>query len=107
RAAQNGPDRAIAPILERAQAIAVLDPGIPSSDRPLPPVEPVVDADIFRQNVATPAIVIAGDHDHRNPGLAQIGEGGENAEARSRNDGLPLEPEFEQIAVDDDGGGGR
>ncbi len=61
----------------------------------------VVHADVVGQHLTSPAIVIPGDHDHRDTCLAKLGERGEHAEARSRNDGLPFEPELEQVPVDD------
>jgi hypothetical protein len=46
--------------------------------------------------------VVPGEHHDANPSLTEIGEGGEHAKGRTRDDVLPLEPEVEQIAVDDE-----
>ena len=99
-AAQHRPNEAIPAIFSRAQAVAVLDSGPPSRERAFPRTDAIINADVVAQHVATPAIVIARDHHDRGARLVQIGECGKNAEARAWNDGAPLEPELEEVAVD-------
>jgi acyl-CoA thioester hydrolase len=73
----------------------------PTADRPLPSIEPIVDADVVPQYIAAPAVVISGDHHHRNSRISQVRQRRKHPKAGSRNHGLPLEPEFEEIAIDD------
>ena len=65
-----------------------------------PRTEHVVDADVATKHVTAPAVVIAGDHHDLHACIDDIGQGGERSESSARNDGTPLEPELEQIAVD-------
>ena len=53
---------AIPPILDRTQPVAVLDVRLPTGEVAEPRPELVVDAGVMAQNVAAPAVVIAGDH---------------------------------------------
>lgn len=98
--AQHRPNEAIPSIFARSQAIAVLDSRWPSGECAFPRADSIIDADVVTQNVATPAIVITGDHQDRRTRLVQIRERGKNPEARAWDHGTPLEPELEQIAVD-------
>src|SRR4051812_37829264 len=90
-------------VLPRSQPVTMFNAGRPAADRSLPRIHPVVDADIVSQYVTAPAIMISGDHDHGDSRFAQVRERREDAEPGARNHRLPLEPELEQIAVDDDG----
>jgi hypothetical protein len=45
--------------------------------------------------------VIAGNHRHRHAGIAQVHQRREYPHTAARNDTVPLEPEFEQVAVDE------
>jgi acyl-CoA thioester hydrolase len=51
--------------------------------------------------------MIAGDHRHRHPGIDDIGQRGKRAKTPAGNDGPPLEPELEQVPVDDERAGVR
>src|SRR6185503_17900978 len=96
-------DGAVAAILARAQTVAVLEARSPASQFALPWPEPVVDARVALEHVAAPAVVVAGDHQDRDAIVREIRERPEHAKAAARYDGLPLEPELEQVAVDHDG----
>ena len=101
RIAEHVPQSAIALVLGRAQSVAVFDVRAPTTDFALPWAEDVIHADVSAKDLTTPAIVVAGDHEHRNAGVDDVGECGKRPEAAPWDDGLPLEPEFEQIAIDD------
>jgi hypothetical protein len=97
--------RAKAPIpavLDVPQAIPVLDQRVPTGDLAAPGPDVVIHADVAAKHIATPAIVIAGDPKHRDSRLDEIRERRKHAERRARNHVPPLEPELEQIAVDDE-----
>ena len=91
---------AVSLVFARTQAVAMLDARVPSSDLAKPWAESVVDADVFAQHVAAPAIVIAGDHHHRDTRIGNVGERRNGPKPSARNHRAPLEPELEQIAVD-------
>src|SRR5690349_2660676 len=78
----------------------MFDPSPPTSNRSVPDPHVIIDAHVLPKDFTTPAVVIARDHQHGNARLPQVRKCGENAKARTRNDSLPLEPEFEEIAVD-------
>jgi len=44
--------------------------------------------------------MVAGEHGHGNAGIAQVHQRGQDANPGAMHDALPLEPEFEQVAVD-------
>ena len=92
---------AISLVLDWAQSIAVLDVYPPAPDVVAPRSEYVVDADVSSQNLASPAVVIAGDHQHRNARIDDISECGQRAKATSWYHRLPFEPKLEEIAVHD------
>jgi acyl-CoA thioester hydrolase len=93
-------NRAVFAILQRPQPIAMLEMHAPAGDVVDQRTELVVDADVFAQNVTTPAVVVAGDHSNRHAGVDDVGQRGQCAKAATRDDRAPLEPELEEIAVD-------
>src|SRR5690349_3677159 len=99
---QHGSKRAIALVLFRPEPVAMLDVHAPPADVADPRTELVVDADVFAQDFAAPAIVIAGDHQHRHAGVYYVGERGECSKAATWEHRAPLEPELEEVAVDHD-----
>ena len=82
--------------------VHVLDPRAPPRDRSAPRANVIDEPHVAPEHVAPPAIVIAGDPQQLDAALAQIGQGREDAKASARNHRPPLEPEIEEIAVDDD-----
>src|SRR5579863_4210534 len=102
RVAKHRPQRAVAPVLGRAQAIAVLDSRAPSGDLAVPGADVVRDADVIPEYRTAPAVVVAGDPEDLRTGLAQRREGRQHAKGRAGNYRSPLIPELEQVAVDDE-----
>ena len=94
-------NHSVTAILAVAQPIAVLDPHSPAGNRSFPRADDIADADVFAQHVAAPAVVVPGDPKDIHARIFEIGECRERAEAAARNHGLPLEPEVEEIAIDD------
>ena len=74
----------------------------PSGERSFPRAYVVVDADVLAQHLAAPAVVVARDPQHLDAAVAQIRERGDGAKATPRDHRPPLEPEVEQVAVDDE-----
>jgi hypothetical protein len=66
----------------------------------------IAHTDLARKEVAAPTVVIAADHEDVDAGIANVGEGGERAKVLAGDDRSPLEPEIEQVAVDDQRPGG-
>jgi hypothetical protein len=91
----------VAAIFAVTQPIAMFDAHLPSGDLALPRPDEVVDADILPQHFATPAIVIARDPEDLHACILELGECGKRAETVARDHALPLEPEVEQVAIDD------
>jgi len=100
--AQHGAKASVLSILDLAQPVAVLDDGFPARERSDPRPNVIVNADVVAEHVATPAVMVARYPEDWDVGLHEVGERGENSERRSRDDGSPLEPELEQVAVDDE-----
>ena len=82
-----------------AQTVAVFYPGVPPGEISAPRSDVILDSDVVSKDLITPAIVISGNPENRKVRVAQIRERGECAKAVSRYDGLPLEPEIEEVAV--------
>ena len=59
----------------------------------------IVQGDVSAQ---TERVMVARYPEDWDVGLHEVGERGENSERRSRDDGSPLEPELEQVPVDDE-----
>lgn len=78
----------------------MLDARAPAREDPFPDTGVIIDSNIVAQNIATPAVVIAGDHQYFRPRFLKLSEFRENAKARSRNDRPPFEPELKEIAID-------
>src|SRR4051812_16172882 len=95
RVPQDDAERAISPIPRGAQSVAVLDVRLPAGDVGHPRTELVVDADIVAEHVATPTVMIAGDHRNGNTCIDDVREGRNGAKPLPRNHRLPLEPELE------------
>ena len=62
----------------------------------------ILDANIVAKDLIAPAVMIPGDPENRQSAVAKLGERRERAKAAARNDRLPLEPEIEEVAVDDE-----
>ena len=95
-------NEAISFVFARSQPIAVLDVNHPASDLSSPWAKAIVDAHVFTKDLSAPTVVVAGDHDDFHPGVDDVGQRGQRSKSDTRNDRPPLEPEFEQIAVDDE-----
>src|SRR5919109_598413 len=102
RMPQYATERPILSIFAIAKAVAMVDARLPPCDRASPWTELIPDADLARQELAAPAIVIPRDHERVEPGIARIGERGKRSEVLPWNYRPPLEPEIEQVAVDDE-----
>ena len=100
--AKHGAQPAVLSIFDLTQPVAVLDPRLPAGDIAEPGPDVIVDADVAAQHLAAPTIVVAGDPEHWDSRFDQISKRREHAKRRARDDEAPLEPELEQIAVDDD-----
>jgi hypothetical protein len=100
RVSDDSTQHTVAPILSGSQSVAVLDACAPPSDFPFPLANVIVDADVLAQYVAAPTIVVAGNHQHVCARFLEVGECGENAEARPRNYRAPFKPKLEEITVD-------
>src|SRR5438874_13473607 len=85
-----------------AQSVAVLDSRSPSGDVAGPLSDLIIRADVFAENLAAPAVVIAGDPEDGKPRIVKLRERGKGAKASPRNHCFPFEPEVEQVAVDDE-----
>ena len=96
---QNASKQSIAPILLLAKPVPVLDMGAPASDVAVQGAEGEIDARI-PEHVTAPAIVVARDHCHRHSRITKIHEGAKHSHAAAWHHRLPLEPEFEEITVD-------
>ena len=96
------PDETVAAILTGPEPVAVLYSCSPAGYLARPVADAVFRADVLTQNLAAPAIVVSGDPENRHPGVVQLRERGERPEAPAGNHGLPLEPEIEEVAVDDE-----
>jgi acyl-CoA thioester hydrolase len=107
RMSQHPTQHAIAFVLSRAQPVAMLDARMPSRNVAEPRAKPVVDADVFAQHLATPAVMVAGNHHHRHTSVGDVRKRGDRSKTATGNDRAPLEPELEQIPVDDEGTGMR
>src|SRR5688572_22593909 len=91
---------AILPVLDIAEAIAVLDACSPPAELSCPFANVVIDADILAQYVAAPAVVVARNPQDRRSNIDEISERAKHPKRCARNDRPPLEPELEEIAVD-------
>ena len=102
RIAHDGTNEPVASIFLVSQAVAVLDSYFPAGDRSFPWPNDVRDADIVSKYLSAPAVVIARDPQYFHAGVLELRERRQCAKASSRNHGLPLEPEVEQVAIDDE-----
>jgi len=98
--AQHGPKAAVLPILDSAKPVAVFDDGLPTREPAGPRADVIVHADVAAEHIATPAIMVARHPEDGDVGLHEIRERGEDSKRRPRDDGSPLEPELEEVAVD-------
>src|ERR1700750_495837 len=87
-------------ILDATPPVAVLDDGLPTRELSDPRANVIVHADVAPEHVTTPAVVVARHPENGDAGVGEGRERGENAKRRPRDDGSPLEPELEQVAVD-------
>ena len=101
--AQQTAEHSIALVFAGPQPIAMFDAHAPTGDVADPRPKTIVDAGVVAQDLAAPAIVIAGDHQHGHAGVVQIRERGQRTKALSRDHRTPLEPELEQISIHDEG----
>lgn len=82
------------------KAVAVCHVGPTGGDGDLHrPVEQL-DADLVGQKAPHPCVVVADDEPHPHTGVDQFRETAQNPEASPRDDVVVLEPEIEQVAVD-------
>src|SRR4051794_25761483 len=72
---------------------------VPATETAGPRTELEVDTGIS-EDVASPAVVIPREHRHGKSRIAQIHQCGQRTDAGAGNHALPLEPELEQVAVD-------
>ena len=100
---ENASEPAIFSVLDITKAVTVLDACLPTAKRAGPGPNVVLDSHVLPQHIAAPTIVITRDPEHRNPLLDEIRQRCEHAKRRSRDNGPPLEPELEKVAVDGDG----
>src|SRR5437016_2596997 len=100
--AEHASNHAIARVFFRSKTVTMLDVRLPPGDVPSPWAESIIDARVFAQDVAAPAIMVAGDHHHGDSGLDEVGKGRHHSKPVARNDRTPLEPELEQVTVDDE-----
>jgi len=77
----------------------------PRADAVAPRLEGVHRAGLGRQGLSAPAIVIATDPQHVDPGIAKVGQRRQHPKARARHRMPPREPEVEQVAHDDERAG--
>jgi len=102
RVAQHGTQTSIPTILDVAKAIAVLDERLPAGQIASPGPDVVVNAHVLSQDLSTPAVMVPGNPQHWNPRVHEIRERREYAKRGPRNYRTPLEPELEQVAIDDE-----
>src|SRR5438477_6736472 len=93
-------ERAITAILASAQSVSVLDARAPARYLAFPRVEPEIHTHVVAEKGATPAVVVARNHENRKPALAQLCQRGNDAKCGARHHVLPFEPELEQITAD-------
>ena len=103
---QDPAQQSVAPVLLVAQSVAVIEARPPTGHLAGPGADVVRHSHVPGQYVAAPAVMIARDPEDRNPGVREARQRGQHLEPRTRNDGAPLKPEVEEVAVDDDGSGG-
>jgi acyl-CoA thioester hydrolase len=99
---EHAADHAIALVLGGSQAVTVFDVRAPGTDFASPRSEHVIHADIATKHVAAPAVMISRNHGHLNAGVDDVSQCSERSKPAARNYRSPLEPELEQIAVDDE-----
>jgi len=97
--AQHTPERAIATILLRSQAVTMLHSGVPPRKLAGPRSFQKADSCLF-EDVPAPAVVIACDHRDGHTRVAEVHQRRQRPHSAARHHTLPLEPELEQIAVD-------
>jgi hypothetical protein len=100
--AHDGTYQPVAAIFLVSQAVAVLESHLPAGDRALPWTLDVGDANVVAKYFSTPGIVIAGDPEYFDAGVLELSERSKRAKAPSRDHRLPLEPEVEQVAIDNE-----
>jgi len=100
--AEHRAEHAILPVFPGAKSITVLYLRSPTSKRSFPHTHMVLKPDLGSQKIATPAIVISSNENHRYSRVTKIGERSQRAKMRPRDDCLPLEPEIEKIPVNEE-----
>ena len=78
----------------------MLDACVPARKLTSPRADVIFHANVLAENLTAPAVVITRQPEDFQSAVAELGQRGEGAEARARNDGLPLEPEVEEISID-------
>ncbi len=91
------PVREVAP----AQAVAMSDEGSHSRQIPYHRASLEREPDVFRQEFAAPPIMVPPHEGHGKTPIDEIGERSEGSRVSAWNDRAVLEPEVEQIAVED------
>ena len=102
RVAQHGAEPPVRSVLLVPEPVAVLDQRLPSAERCRARPDVIRHADVAREELAAPAVVVSGDPEHFDAGLAQRRERREHAKADPRHHVAPLEPEIEHVAVQHD-----
>jgi len=98
--AQHRAKATVLSIFGLAQPVTVFDDSLPTSEFSDPRADVIVHADVAPKHVAAPAVMVARHPEDRDVGLHKIRECGENSKRRPWDDGSPLEPELEEVAVD-------
>jgi hypothetical protein len=93
---------AILSIFDFTQPVPVFDHGLPTGELSSPRADVIVDADVTAEHVTAPTVVIARDPQDGDAGVHEIRDRREDSKRWSRDDRTPLEPELEEVAVDDE-----
>jgi hypothetical protein len=80
----------------------VLYAHLPARDLSFPRADDVGNSDVFSKDFAAPAIVVSRHPQDVDARVLELSERRERTKASSRDYRFPLEPEIEQIAIDDE-----
>jgi hypothetical protein len=101
RMADDRPKRSILSVGGTAQSVTVLNLGPPCTEVSGPSIQPIVDANRLAKDTTTPAIMIACDPRNGHTAITQIAQRSQRRHGKGRDAPSPLEPEIEDIAVQD------
>ena len=99
-APRGGPERSIG-VLSLQQAVSVRHVGVPSGDLRAKRTVQELHADLLAEKAAGPAVVVSADEPRSHSGVHDIGEPAKNGEVAAKHDTPVLEPEIEQVTVDE------